>query len=160
MNATKNRTSIAMRLDRGTVKQGYELTADDIGAPLSPGESFGVVMAGDVGKRCYFRDGIFQMENNEQRDKRKKPYCKPWNSGLASETSAVCRRLGRLFDSLADEINSNIAEGQIVEDVYNFRYELLQKLRAAGWTFSYGNGNKLKVRDPGHKHPFTTDALR
>lgn len=85
-----------------------------------------------------------------------KPYCKPWNAGLDSETPAVCKRLARLLDALASEINSNICEGAIVDDVAQFAHELRDKLRSEGWTMSYCGGEKLKVRQPGHKRPFTS----
>ena len=81
-------------------------------------------------------------------------YCKPWNAGLASATPAVCRRLSRLFEALDSEINSNIVQGAIAEDVRAFRWQLQQRLEADGWTMSYDGGNRLKVRQPGHKRPF------
>ena len=49
-----------------------------------------------------------------------KPYCKPWNAGLASETGAVCRRIGRLFDALDLELTSNVVDGPIVDDIRAF----------------------------------------
>lgn len=84
----------------------------------------------------------------------KKPYCRPWNAGLQSETGAVCRRLGRLLGALRDEINGNIVEGEILDDIRAFRLQLLRRLEAEGWTMSYDGGNRLKVRQPGHKRPF------
>lgn len=81
-------------------------------------------------------------------------YCKPWNAELASATPAVCRRLGRLLDSLQDEINDNIVQGAIVAELRDFRYSLQRKLEADGWSMSYDGGNRLKVRQPGHKKPF------
>lgn len=81
-------------------------------------------------------------------------YCKPWNAGLASETSAVCKRLSRLLDALHNEVNQNIAEGAICDDLREFSFSLQTKLEAEGWTFSYDGGDKLKVREPGHKKPF------
>ena len=86
-------------------------------------------------------------------------YCKPWNAGLASETPAVCRRLGRLLTALDTEINSNICEGKIVNDLWNFRCDLVAKLEAEGWTMSYNGGNRLKVRAPGHKKPFRQQVV-
>lgn len=87
-----------------------------------------------------------------------KPYCRPWNAGLASETPAVCRRLGRLLGALHNELNANIVEGTINDDLREFSYSLQQKLEAEGWTFSYDGGNRLKVRQPGHKKPFNRRA--
>lgn len=83
-----------------------------------------------------------------------KAYCVPWNCGLASETPAVCRRIGRLLTALDTEINSNIAQGEICNHIREFRFELMQRLEAEGWTMSYDGGNRMKVRQPGHKRPF------
>jgi hypothetical protein len=83
-----------------------------------------------------------------------KPYCRPWNAGLASETPAVCKRLGRLLTALDTEINAHIVDGTINDDISAFRRQLVERLEAEGWTFSYDGGNKLKVRQPGHKRPF------
>jgi hypothetical protein len=83
-----------------------------------------------------------------------KPYCVPWNCGLASETGAVCRRIGRLMTALDTEINSNIAQGEIVNHIRDFRLEMMTRLEAEGWTMSYDGGDRLKVRQPGHRKPF------
>lgn len=84
----------------------------------------------------------------------RKPYCKPHNAGLASETPAVCRRLGRLLTTLDTEINAWIVEGTITDDLREFRYRTMQRLEAEGWSMSYDGGERLKVRPPGHKKPF------
>lgn len=81
-------------------------------------------------------------------------YCVPWNAGLDSETSAVCRRLGRLLTTLDTEINSHVVQGQICDEIREFRYQVLCKLEAEGWSASYDGGNRLKVRAPGHRKPF------
>jgi hypothetical protein len=86
-------------------------------------------------------------------------YCKPWNAGLASETPAVCRRISRLFDALDSEITSNVVQGHIVDEIRDFRYRLLTKLEAEGWSLSYDGGNKFKVRAPGHKQPFRKQVV-
>ncbi len=83
-----------------------------------------------------------------------KAYCVPWNAGLASETPAVCRRLGRLLAALHNEINSNIVQGAICNDVRDFSLTLQSKLESEGWSFSYDGGDRLKVREPGHKRAF------
>ena len=80
----------------------------------------------------------------------KHTYCKPYNAGLASETPAVEKRLARLLDALSDEINSNICErhngaSNIVDDVYNFKLLLLEKLRADGWEARVP-GNRFRVK--------------
>lgn len=87
-----------------------------------------------------------------------KPYCRPWNAGLASETPAVCRRLSRLLGALHNELNANIVEGKICDDLREFSYSLQHKLENEGWTFSYDGGDRLKVRAPGHKRPFNRRA--
>lgn len=87
-------------------------------------------------------------------------YCLPYNAGLASETPAVCRRIGRLMTALDVEINSNIVQGDISKDIRDFRYSLMCKLEADGWSMSYDGGNKLKVRPPGHKRPFAQRTKR
>lgn len=62
---------IESAISYGRLPQGYELQTRDIGRSLgNAGTGFGLVLAGDVGKRCYLRDGIFQMENDAQRDAR------------------------------------------------------------------------------------------
>lgn len=81
-------------------------------------------------------------------------YCKPHNAGLASETPAVCRRIGKLITALDTEINAYIVEGKILSDVFAFRNVLIKRLEADGWTFSYDGGNRMKVRQPGHARPF------
>jgi hypothetical protein len=83
-----------------------------------------------------------------------KPYCKPWNAGLASETPAVCKRIGRLLTALDTEITSNVVDGVINDDIHTFRMDLMRKLEAEGWSLSYDGGNRMKVRQPGHKRPF------
>jgi hypothetical protein len=83
-----------------------------------------------------------------------KPYCKPWNAGLASETPAVCKRIGRLLTALDTEITSNVVEGAIVDDIRAFRFAIMQKLEADGWSLSYDGSDRMKVREPGHKRPF------
>lgn len=87
-----------------------------------------------------------------------KPYCRPNNAGLASTPRAVCIRLARLIESLDREINTWICEGEINEDTRAFRAQLIKRLEAEGWTMSYDGGNKLKVRQPGHKKPFRRHA--
>lgn len=89
-----------------------------------------------------------------------KPYCKPLNAGLNSETSAVCRRLGRFLTSLDVEINSWIVEGRITDDIREFKFQLMQRLEAEGWTMSYDGSDRMKVRQPGHKRPFHNRMVR
>jgi len=89
-----------------------------------------------------------------------KRYCVPWNAGLDSETSAVCRRIGRLMTALDTEISSHVVQGAICDDVREFRLDLLHKLELDGWSLSYDGGNRMKVRAPGHKRPFLRRTLK
>jgi len=76
-------------------------------------------------------------------------YCKPWNAGLASETSSVEKRISRLLEALSVEINSNLVQGDIVDDIYNFRVALWQKLKRDGWEIkSRKTGSKPIVKAP------------
>lgn len=81
-------------------------------------------------------------------------YCEPNNAGLASKTSSVCKRLGKLLTVLDSEISYLVVTGEILEDIRAFRSKLVSKLHAEGWTMSYGGTNIMKVRQPGHKEPF------
>lgn len=87
-------------------------------------------------------------------------YCIPWNAGLASETGAVARRIGRLMTALDTEINSNIAQGDIVNHIRDFRLDMMTRLEAEGWSMSYDGGNRLKVRAPGYRKPFPRRTVR
>ena len=89
-----------------------------------------------------------------------KPYCKPWNAGLASEDGAVARRIGRLLTALDTEINTHVVQGAIDDDIRAFRLDLCAKLEKDGWTFSYDGGDRVKVRYPGHRRPFAKHFTR
>lgn len=62
-----------------------------------------------------------------------KSYCTPHNAGLASEPRAIGRRLGRLLNALATEINGHVVDGKIADDVWRFRLQLHNRLTADGW---------------------------
>lgn len=89
----------------------------------------------------------------------KKPYCVPWEAGLASSTKGVCKRLARLIMSMDWEITSQIVQGGILADLIDMRRKLCDGLAADGWTWSYQGGNRLTVREPGHKKPFGQPKL-
>lgn len=72
-------------------------------------------------------------------------YCKPWNAGLASTTPAVGKRLGRLLDALYDEINPNVVNGPIAQELADFRFSLIEKLKADGWDIKIP-GNRYIVK--------------
>ena len=65
------RSAIADAIRRGQLPNGYELQESDIGRLLCPLWGFGQVLPFDVGKKCFVRSGLFEMENSQQRDKRK-----------------------------------------------------------------------------------------
>jgi hypothetical protein len=67
-------------------------------------------------------------------------YCNPWNAGLASETKAVAKSLGKLLDELG-QINNNLVEGEIANEVYDFKASLIQKLRDDGWEVTCPKNN-------------------
>jgi hypothetical protein len=83
-----------------------------------------------------------------------KAYCVPYNCGLDSETPAVCRRIGRLLTALDTEITSHVVQGTVCDHIRDFRFELMRRLEAEGWTMSYDGGDRMKVRAPGHRKPF------
>jgi len=87
-------------------------------------------------------------------------YCKPWNTGLSSTDRAVCARLSRLLTALDVEINSHVVQGDICEDIREFRYQLLCKLERDGWSASYDGGNRMKVRAPDSRKPFPRRTMR
>lgn len=77
-----------------------------------------------------------------------KPFCKPYQAGLASSTQGVCKRLGRVLTALDCEINSNIVtpESEILPALRMFRSQLVEGLEHEGWSMSYDGGNRCKVR--------------
>lgn len=81
----------------------------------------------------------------------KTPYCTPWNAGLASESSAVAKRLARLVYALDQEITANVVSGKIVEDVHDLAVKIREKLDAEGWFFTYDGGDNLKCYPPDSK---------
>lgn len=78
-------------------------------------------------------------------------YCKPLNAGLASETRAVTRTLGKMIDAL-DTINRNIVDGQIVDDLRAVREQIVDGLEDEGWTVSFCNG-RLEGTNSAHVYP-------
>lgn len=76
-------------------------------------------------------------------------YCKPHKAGLASETPAVARRLGRLLTTMDREINCWICDGQIVNDVRTARRKIHDALIADGWRVKgKATGDGWTVRPP------------
>ena len=63
---------IAQELSKGDRLQGTELTSADVGRLLSYGGGFGLVRHFDVGKRVWYKPYGLVMENNAQRDRRKR----------------------------------------------------------------------------------------
>jgi hypothetical protein len=78
-------------------------------------------------------------------------YCRPSEAGKASEGGNVARRLAKLLDSLSDQINGWVVEGNsntILEDLWKFRTELIAKLEADGWRLESKENGGWKVRTP------------
>ena len=73
-------------------------------------------------------------------------YVSPQDAGLHSEPRAVGRRIARLLDALADNVNSWIAAGPITADVSIFRDELIEHLRADGWIVSIDARDHYRVK--------------
>ena len=75
-------------------------------------------------------------------------YCIPLEAGLASEGPAVGRRIARLLKALGDEVQSLIVSGQVIEDVWRFRTDLITKLREDGWRIKVLESGRLSVLVP------------
>ena len=66
------RRTIRQDIKAGVRPQGAELTEADVRRSFDYQDGFGLVQTGDVGKRVWLRGYGISMENNEQRDTRKK----------------------------------------------------------------------------------------
>jgi len=85
-----------------------------------------------------------------QTAKAARSYCKPWEAGLASEAQAVAKRIGELYDAL-DTINANLMDagpGTLVDDCWEFKMRVRDKLEAEGWRFKVGRGDKWRAIPP------------
>lgn len=63
-------------------------------------------------------------------------YFKPCNAGLESETGSACRRMAKLLNALSLHVNPFIAEdgeGTVVREIWEFRTQLITKLKDEGW---------------------------
>ena len=65
-----SKPSISDKLRKKTIQNGYALQDSDVGSELDREYGFGKVLKNDVGKKVYLNNGIFSMENDDQRDKR------------------------------------------------------------------------------------------
>lgn len=78
-------------------------------------------------------------------------YCEPLCAGKESEPRKVGRYIGNLLDAL-DYVNSNRIKNHghsIVKACNDLQYQVMQKLRAEGWTIKVNNnGNKWQVLPP------------
>ena len=79
-------------------------------------------------------------------------YCRPLNAGLASETGAVARKLGKLFDAIDVMKDGGIVSGAILDDLYAVWHKLKNGLETEGWTVSYMNGS-LEGSNRAHVYP-------
>jgi len=75
-------------------------------------------------------------------------YCKPSEAGLASEGRAVARRLSRLLTSLGNEINNFVVSGDIEREVWEFKCQLITRLKADGWRVEANEREGYTVRLP------------
>ena len=78
-------------------------------------------------------------------------YAVPSNAGLASEPRAAGRRAAKLLHALNDHVNQFVFDGgpgTIVEDVWQFRTDLIEKLRADGWRVYLSPGDRWQVLPP------------
>lgn len=73
-------------------------------------------------------------------------YVQPNDAGLASTPAAVGKRMAKLLDSLSDEMNRWIAGGPIVDEVYDFKVKLLEKIKADGWEVKINARDKYTVK--------------
>jgi len=78
-------------------------------------------------------------------------YVQPNDAGLNSTPDAVGRRIAKLLNSLADEINSWIVGGPIEQDTYAFRMALIAKLEADGWIVKINARDRFTCK-PGPKY--------
>lgn len=74
-------------------------------------------------------------------------YAVPHEAGLASEAKAVGKRLGELLDSLGNMNNFLIEQGEFTDTCWQFKVNLIEKLKADGWRISIPNNN-YKVLPP------------
>ncbi len=89
-----------------------------------------------------------------------KPFCVPSNCGYNSTTTAVARRLGRLLDSLALEINSAIVnDGPLLELLRATRLETIYRLELDGWSF-VRTSDRFRVIKPTEGRVAILTALR
>ena len=80
-----------------------------------------------------------------------KPYFKPNNAGLESETRSACRRVGKLLDALGNIVNEYICEGEINEDIRTLRIRIMDKMRESGYRVSVLESDRHSVLPPKEK---------
>ena len=78
-------------------------------------------------------------------------YCRPWNTGLHSTDRAVASRVRALLNALS-VVNDNVINGTLPKDIGAFRYSVICKLRAEGWTVEIGPGPAYRLRVLAPKH--------
>lgn len=86
-------------------------------------------------------------------------YCAPLDNSKAGMRE-VCRRLANLLQCLDININTAVVTGRITVDVKTLNNVMQAQLESDGWSFSYDGGPRLKVRPPGHPHPFPARVKR
>lgn len=77
-----------------------------------------------------------------------KPYFKPNNAGLESETRSAGRRVGKLLDALGNLVNGYIADGQMIDDIRTLRISIMDNMRANGWRVTVLESDRHSVLPP------------
>lgn len=74
-------------------------------------------------------------------------YAVPHEAGLASEAKAVGKRLAELLDALGGVNTWLIEKGALTESCWQFKMDLIDKLKQDGWRISIPKNN-YKVLPP------------
>lgn len=73
-------------------------------------------------------------------------YLIPCETGLASNSKAICKKVAKLLDALS-EINNHNTEGEMEDECHEFRFSIIRKLQYEGWRISVPK-NKYVVKPP------------
>lgn len=75
-------------------------------------------------------------------------YCVPSEAGLASEGRSVARRLGKLLSALDGQVNAWVIDGPMVNELWEFKAGLIEKLKADGWRVEAKDAGGYRVLVP------------
>lgn len=73
-------------------------------------------------------------------------YLIPSETGMASTSRVISRKVAKLLDALS-EINNFNTEGEMEDECRAFRFAIIKKLQAEGWRISVPK-NKYVVKPP------------